>query len=93
MNITKDSSVKAARKCFRSGYALVKEEAEKIAINKAIDEAEAEGSPNASDEAMYKAYLKPVPPVDIMPTTGPGLIQHINDIGEIGLGAGFMYSG
>jgi hypothetical protein len=28
-----------------------------------------------------------------MPTTGPGLIQHINDIGDIGLGAGFMYSG
>ena len=55
--------------------------------------AKEEGLPNPEDEAIYRQYLRPVPPIDIMPTTGPGLIQHINDIGEVGLGAGFMYSG
>jgi hypothetical protein len=89
----KDSSVKAARKCFKSGYGLIEQAQDAKAVQLAIAEAEAEGLPNPKDEAMYRAYLKPVPPIDIMPTTGPGLIQHINDIGEIGLGAGFMYSG
>jgi hypothetical protein len=89
----KDSSVKAARKCFKSGYTLVNQAAEQKAIQMAIEEAKAEGLPNPQDEAIYRPYLKPVPPVDIMPTTGPGLIQHINDIGEVGVGAGFMYSG
>lgn len=89
----KDSSVKAARKCFKSGYEVIKEAAKHRAIHLAIMEATDEDASNPEDEAVYRAYLKPVPPIDIMPTTGPGLIQHINDIGEIGIGAGFMYSG
>lgn len=89
----KDSSVKAARKCFKSGYSLIEQATTDKAIRMAQDAAKAEGEPNVTDEAIYRSYLKPVPPIDIMPTTGPGLIQHINDIGEIGLGAGFMYSG
>lgn len=89
----KDSSVKAARKCFKSGYALINEAVNQRNIDLAIEEARKEGLPNPSDKAIYWPYLKPVPPIDIMPTTGPGLIQHINDIGEIGLSAGFMYSG
>lgn len=89
----KDSSVKAARKCFTKGYALVEDVSLRAAVSAAIEEAKAEGLPNPKDEAIYRPYLRPVPPVDIMPTTGPGLIQHINDIGDIGVGAGFMYSG
>lgn len=89
----KDSSVKAARKCFKMGYELLEQAQLAKAISLAVQEAKEEGLPNPEDEAMYRTYLKPVPPIDIMPTTGPGLIQHINDIGEIGLGAGFMYSG
>lgn len=89
----KDSSVKAARKCFKSGYSLVEQHANNVAIELAIQQADKEGLPNPQDEAIYRSYLKPVPPIDIMPTTGPGLIQHINDIGDIGVGAGFMYSG
>lgn len=89
----KDSSVKAARKCFKMGYELVEKAAIAKAVQLAIEEAKKEGLPNPQDEAIYRSYLKPVPPIDIMPTTGPGLIQHINDIGEIGIGAGFMYSG
>ena len=89
----KDSSVKAARKCFTSGYALVQKAAEQAAITMAITEAKAEGLSNAEDEAVYRAYLKDVPPIDIMPTTGPGLIQHLNDIGDLGVQAGYMYTG
>ena len=89
----KDSSVKAARKCFKSGYALLEQASIAKAVQTAIQEAREEGLPNPEDEAIYRQYLKPVPPIDIMPTTGPGLIQHINDIGELALGAGFMYSG
>ena len=89
----KDSSVKAARKCFKSGYDLLEEAAANRAISMAIEAAKEEGLPNPKDEAIYRAYLRAVPPVDIMPTTGPGLIQHINDIGDIGVGAGFMYTG
>lgn len=37
--------------------------------------------------------MRPLPPIDIMPTTGPGLIQHINDIGDLPLTSPFMYSG
>jgi len=89
----KDSSVKAARKCFKMGYALLDQASTTKAINTAIEQAKEDGLPNPEDEAMYKAYLRPVPPIDITPTTNPGLIQHINDIGDIGLGAGLMYSG
>lgn len=89
----KDSSVKAARKCFKSGYEEVEKACVAKAIETAISRAKEEGLPNPEDEPIYKGFLNPVPPVDIMPTTGPGLIQHINDIGEVGLGAGLMYTG
>lgn len=89
----KDSSVKAARKCFKSGYKVIEQASEAAAVAEAQQLAKDEGLPNPKDEAIYRAFLKPVPPIDIMPTTGPGLIQHINDIGDIGVGAGFMYSG
>lgn len=89
----KDSSVKAARKCFSGGYDLVEQASISRAVHMAIQEAKEEGVSNPEDEEIYRAYLKPVPPIDIMPTTGPGLIQHINDIGDVGVGAGFMYSG
>ena len=89
----KDSSVKAARKCFSGGYDLIDQASRSKAVHMAIQEAKEEGVSNPEDEEIYRAYLKPIPPVDIMPTTGPGLIQHINDIGDVGIGAGFMYSG
>jgi len=89
----KDSSVKAARKCFDTGYEAVEEVTQAITIQNAINMAKEEGLPNPSDEAIYRQYLAPIPPVDIMPTTGPGLIQHINDIGALGIGAGTLYTG
>ena len=89
----KDSSVKAARKCFDAGYEAIEETTQAVAVQNAIAMAKEEGLPNPSDEAIYRQYLVPIPPVDIMPTTGPGLIQHINDIGALGIGAGLLYTG
>lgn len=89
----KDSSVKAARKCFKTGYEMLQKAATQKAIQAAIAEARQEGLPTPEDEPIYRAYLKPIPPIDITPTTGPGLIQHINDIADVGLGAGLVYSG
>lgn len=89
----KDSSVKAARKCFTPGYEAILNERETLAVQEAIKDAAAAGEDPANVEEVYKPYLKPLPPIDIMPTTGPGFIQHVNDIGENPISAGFLYSG
>ena len=64
-----------------------------LVTQKAIAAAQAAGDDPATEFDIYKSYMQPVPPIDIMPTTGPGLIQHINDIGDLPISAGFMYSG
>ena len=89
----KDSSVKAARKCFTSGYEAILNARYSLAVQQAIRLAAECGDEPSTEYDIYKAYLKPLPPIDIMPTTGPGLIQHINDIGEHSLCSGFTYSG
>jgi DNA-binding ferritin-like protein (Dps family) len=89
----KDSSVRAARKCFSPGFDLIENARQQKVINDAIDEATRLGEESPTEEAVYKEYLKPVPPIDIMPTTGPGLVQHVNDIGALGISSGFMYAG
>lgn len=89
----KDSSVKAARKCFTPGYDIINDTRKRLVHTAAIKAAAAAGESPAEEFDIYKAYLKPIPPIDIMPTTGPGLIQHINDIGALNLSAGFLYSG
>ena len=89
----KDSSVKAARKCFTPGYDIINDTRKRLTHTAAIKAAAAAGESPAEEFDIYKAYLKPIPPIDIMPTTGPGLIQHINDIGALNLSAGFLYSG
>lgn len=89
----KDSSVKAARKCFSKGYDLIDQTRKDQARKEAIYQAAEAGDEPSEEFEIYKQYLKPIPPIDIMPTTGPGLIQHINDIGDLNLSTGFMYSG
>lgn len=89
----KDSSVKSARKCFTPGYEMV-EDARKAQAHKLAQAAAREaGESLYTDLDIYKSYLKPLPPLDIRTTTGPGFIQHINDLGEHTLGAGITYSG
>lgn len=89
----KDSSVKAARKCFKDGYTEVTKAIEIMEVNNAKQAADAAGESNYDMESVYSSYMKPIPPIDIMPTTGPGLIKHINDIGALDMTSGFMYSG
>ena len=91
--IGKDSSVHAARKCFKKSYELINKTAQDLAVQKAIDKATKENLPDPHLKVTYKPYIKPVPPIDIVPTTGPGFIQHINDIDSLDIGAGFMYTG
>ena len=89
----KDSSVKAARKCFSTGYDMILNKRYSLAVSAAISEAAAHGDEPCTEYDVYRSYLRPLPPIDIMPTTGPGLIQHINDIGDHPITTGFLYSG
>lgn len=89
----KDSSVKAARKCFSNGYTTILQTREDLANQAAISKAIAAGDEPADEPAVYEQYREPLPPIDIMPTTGPGFIQHVNDIGKNSTTAGFLYSG
>ena len=89
----KDSSVKAARKCFASGYKMIEDAREAEAIKIAKNLAREAGETLYNEYDIYKNYIKPLPPVDIRTTTGPGFIQHINDLGEHRLGSGIAYSG
>lgn len=88
-----DSSVKAARKCFTTGYNLIIEARYKLAVQDAKKRAQSAGDEPSDSFEIYKNYMRPLPPIDIMPTTEPGLIQHINDIGENPITSGVMYCG
>ena len=91
----KDSSVHAARKCFSRGYEAILNHRKQLEVKRAIASAVTNGEdPSiANSEEVYSKYLRAQPPIDIMPTTGPGLIQHINDIGKLDVTTGFMYAG
>lgn len=90
----KDSSVHAARKCFSCGYEAILQHRSQLEIKRATNAAILNGEDIsiANSEEIYSKYLRSQPPVDIMPTTGPGLIQHINDIGKLDVTTGFMYA-
>lgn len=88
-----DSSVNSARKCFKSGYELIENERKARTIKLAIKSATDAGEELPTQVEVYKNYMKPIPPIDVMITTEPGLIQHINDIGQLELSAPYLYSG
>lgn len=83
----KDSSVRAARKCFLLGYNDIKERITTLA------KAEARKKMQEAGETDPKPFYKEPAPIFMSPTTGPGLIQHINDIAEHPIGAGLLYAG
>jgi hypothetical protein len=89
----KDSSVRAARKCFKPGYELIVKRRHEVNKKMAIKRAQDDGQALAEEYEVYKPYLKTEPPIFMSPTSGPGFIQHINDLGEHQFGAGLMYSG
>ena len=90
---SKDSSIKAVRKCFKPSYDFIeekrREEAKAIAIDKACEAGERE--PNKPE--VYKEYYRTPNPLFVAPSTPEGFVQHLNDIDEMGIGAGYIYSG
>lgn len=89
----KDSSVNAANKCFKTGFDIVEDYRYKQVVKEAIQAAKNADEETPNEYAIYKSYMKPIPPIDITPSTGPGLIKHVNDIAELPISSGFMYSG
>lgn len=88
----KDSSVRAAARCFEPGYELIKAENKRLMIDEAIDKASAAGENPPDLFANYKDYLLPEIDIETMPTTGPGLIDHINAVQDMPLGASLVSS-
>jgi hypothetical protein len=91
--LSKDSSVAAVKKCFNSGYEIINEhrwlKAKEIAINKA------RGSKKANPElwSVYKDFYFTPNPLFSAPSTLEGFTQHLNNLEDTGLGAGYIYSG
>lgn len=88
-----DSSVKSAKKCFKPGFEMIEDARKRQVVREAIKLAEEAGEDPATEYANYKQYMKPIPPIDVRVTTEPGLIQHLNDIGELELSAPNLFSG
>lgn len=89
----KDSSNSKVKKCFKSGYEKIHKVLEDFVRTEAIRAATAAGEDMPDEFEIYRKYMKPIPPVFMSMTTGPGLIQHINDIGALPASAGLVYSG
>lgn len=88
----KDSSVRAAYRCFKPGYELIQQVNHKLLVDDAIQRADAAGESPADVEAIYKPYMRPEIDIETMPTTGPGLIDHINSVLDMPLGASLITS-
>jgi len=91
--IGKDSGKKAAHKCFSAAYDLIESKRKQLNHAQAKEAAREAGEELWENFDIYKEFLKPVPPLSIAPSTGPGYLEHINDIGEHGIGSGLLYSG
>lgn len=90
---SKDSSIKAVRKCFKEGYSIIEEQRKEFAKEKAIQLAKEDKKQDASKWSVYKDYYISPNPLFVAPSTVEGFIQHLNDIEESGIGGGFIYSG
>lgn len=90
---SKDSSVKAARKCFTTSYNIINELRKEHAIEKAKELAEKAGCDLPDSFACYKNYYMPPNPLFVAISTTEGFIQHLNDLSNEELGAGYIFSG
>lgn len=91
--VGKDSSVNAVRKCFKTGYNLINDKRKHAAKKNAMDEARAAGEADFTSFEGYKDYYRAPNPLFAAPSTVEGFIQHLNDLEDEGIGAGYMYSG
>ena len=90
---SKDSSLKAARKCFTDGYAIINEYRQQAAINKAIEQARDAGKDIPERFISYKEFYIPPNPLFVAVSTTEGFLQHLNDLSSDGIGAGYIFSG
>ena len=90
---SKDSSLKAARKCFEEGYQLINEQRNLNAVNAAIQKATEAGYDVPQNFASYKDFYLAPNPLFLAISTTEGFIQHLNDLSNDTLGAGFIFSG
>jgi hypothetical protein len=90
---SKDSSLKAARKCFEQGYNLINEQRNLNAVNTAIQKATEAGYDVPHNFASYKDFYLPPNPLFLAISTTEGFIQHLNDLSNDTLGAGYIFSG
>lgn len=89
----KDSSVNAVRKCFATGYTMINDKRKALAKQQAIVLAREAGDVNPTDWETYKSYFRAPNPLFVAPSTTEGFIQHLNDLDNDGIGAGYMYTG
>jgi hypothetical protein len=89
----KDSSNSKIKKCFQSGYETINKFAKEAAKEAAIEAAKRAGEQLPTEFSTYVTYLKPVPPVFMSITTGPGFVQHVNDMAELPISSCSIYSG
>ena len=90
---SKDSSLKAARKCFAPGYKIINEMRSEAAIERAIEAAREAGCDLPYKYAAYKDFLVLPNPLFVAISTTEGFIQHLNDLSNDKLGAGYIFSG
>jgi hypothetical protein len=88
----KDSSVRAASRCFQPGYDLIQSHNHKALVDEAIQAASDAGDEPPDAEGIYKPYMKPEIDIETMVTTGPGLIDHINAVTDMPFGASLVSS-
>lgn len=89
----KDSTHNKIKKCFGPGYQELKEYNTNWAIAKAKQDAEMAGEELYEERAIYSKYLLPVPPEFSSFTTGPGLVQYINDMAKLPAMSSMVYTG
>lgn len=90
---SKDSSLKAARKCFSEAYDIINNYRKEAAIHRAQEEAREAGNDLPDKFIGYKDYYIPPNPLFIAISTPEGFIQHLNDLSKDELGSGYIYSG
>ncbi len=89
----KDSSVNAARKCFKAGYDIIEKKRKDIATGNAKKAAMMAGKSEPEEWNTYREFYTAPNPLFVAPSTSEGFIQHLNDLDAAGIGAGFIFTG
>lgn len=89
----KDSANSKMKACFKPGFKIIEEYLKDYTKDAAIKAAENAGEELPTEPSVYSKYRKAIPPPFTGFSTGPGLVQHISDAGELPVSATMQYSG